>query len=115
MGILSRTVLALTLGTAAAILLLALMPPDELVKPPGNDKLKHALAFATLVLPSAAVRPRWLIWTIPFALLLGIGIEILQPLVGREGDLRDILADVVGIAVGTGLGALARRALPRPG
>ncbi len=92
----------LTLLLAVVIAGLTLFPN---VRPPGGfemqDKVYHAIAFAALVLPSATLYPRALIWALPFGLLLGGAIEIIQPWVGRGRELADFVADAIGI--GTGL------------
>lgn len=82
---------------------LTLMPLAT-VAAPGGDKLHHVLAFAALALPLAWARPGWII---PVGLVLaGFGgmIEILQPYVGRGRELADWIADLAGIALGSGLG-----------
>lgn len=75
--------------------------------PNGIDKLYHALAFASLVFPTASLRPRMLRAAAPLALLFGAAIEIIQPHVGRTGDVADLVADGLGIFIGVGLGLVA--------
>ena len=77
------------------------------------DKLAHAAAFAALILPSSILRPRFLWWTFPLAALLGFGIELIQPYVGRSQEWMDVVADCVGLILGTGLGLMIRRFLKR--
>ena len=77
------------------------------------DKLAHVAAFTALILPSAILRPRFLWWTFPLAALLGFSIELIQPYVGRSQEWMDVVADCVGLFVGTGLGLMIRRFLKR--
>lgn len=75
----------------------------------GSDKLGHGLAYAvdTFLLLLAVVwrpgRPQALVaWVVPILLavaLLGGAIELAQEAVGRDADLLDWLADVLGIAI----------------
>lgn len=104
--------LVLSLGLAAVIGVLTLMPVAFVPEGPrGVDKLYHALAFAALVFPTASLRPR-LLWAVaPLALLYGAAIEIIQPHVGRSGEVADLIADGLGVAIGIGLGLLVRRLL----
>ncbi len=96
---------ALTTLLALIIAALTLVPT---VQPPGNfqyqDKVYHLIAFAGLLLPSATLYPRALRWTVPFALALGGAIEIIQPSIGRSGDMADFAADALGVGVGILIG-----------
>jgi VanZ family protein len=100
---------------AAAALAAALIPPED--HPPqllAWDKANHALAFAVLMalgmlgLPDAA----------PAAVGLGLvlfggAIELLQatPLVHRDCDLMDVLADAVGVLAAAWPALVLRRRL----
>jgi VanZ family protein len=95
----------LTVVLAVIICVLTLLPQS--MQPPsshGFDKLYHVTAFAGLMLPIATLRPRALVWMIPAALLLGAGIEVIQPFVNRSRDLADFWADAVGVLIGSVLG-----------
>lgn len=95
----------LTALFAVIISVLTLLP--QAMQPPnsgGFDKLYHVTAFAGLMLPIATLRPRALVWMIPAALLLGAGIEVIQPFVNRSRDLADFWADAVGVLVGSVFG-----------
>lgn len=105
-----RAALAATAALAAAIFWLTLTPPQPGPVGPLSDKAYHALAFAALIFPSALLYRRALPWLLPTAALLGAAIELIQPAVGRSGDLADFLADLAGLAIGLGLG-LGCRAL----
>lgn len=77
---------------------------------PGLDKVVHVAVFALTVWAAGrllAARSRFPMgWVVIAALLHAVLIELLQGLVlvdGRTGDAGDLLADVVGIALGLGL------------
>jgi VanZ family protein len=85
----------------------------------GSDKAAHAVAYAvdTLLLLFAVVwrpgRPQALVaWTVPIVLgvaTLGATIEFLQATAGRDADLRDWVADLIGIGVAALVFWLLRR------
>jgi VanZ family protein len=106
-------VLALTVLLALVIGILTLVPLNVPQAMPGNDKHHHLIAFAALALPTAALAPRLLWGLLPALALYGVLIEVLQPLVGRSGDLRDALADGLGLIVGSAFGLLLYRPLQR--
>lgn len=82
----------------------ALLPGDAvsgLTWPDGrpiSDKLLHAAAFAALGC-AAGVLVRRALWTLVGLMLFGIGIEWLQAIggAGRAGDVRDAIANGVGL------------------
>lgn len=103
-----KSSLPLALGSTAllAVLIayLTLSAGDLGTLAPGSDKLHHALAFAALAFPIAALQPRW---TLPAMLVFaafGGAIELIQPYVGRSRDVMDWLADVIGLGLGASLG-----------
>lgn len=106
--------LALSLLVAAAIAVFGLLPPPALPQAPGGDKLHHFLAFAALVFPAVAVRPRIGLWLVPLAAAYGGLIELVQPLVGRHGEWGDVIANAAGAVAGAGLGWAAHVLLLRP-
>jgi VanZ family protein len=77
------------------------------------DKLYHLAAFAALIMPTALWRLHRIAWTIVAGLSFGLGIEIIQPHVGREGSALDFLTDALGFALGAACGWLLRRLLAR--
>lgn len=107
---------ALTLGVALVIVALTLVPAQvtPLREIAHIDKLWHALAFATLILPAALLDPRAVRLILPMGLALGLGIELIQPLVGREASALDVAADLGGLVLGLVLGRAARRHLGTP-
>ncbi len=113
----SRLALAVTFAAALGIGLVTLTPVPA-AAPPGGDKLHHILAFAALVLPGAALRPRWALWLCLFGLAYGGVIELVQPWAGRSRELADWLADGLGAIAGAVAGRALGQFLPpvrRPG
>jgi len=101
-----------TIIIAFAIGLATLTPVEKLPTVSGSDKVYHLISFAILTLPIAIIRPRaiWIILSLSIA--YGGAIELLQPLVNRNCEMVDFLADAFGAI----LGVLVTRALrARPG
>lgn len=107
----------LTVALALIIAGLTLAPREVISADdlPHLDKLWHALAFAALVLPTAALDPKRLRWVVPAALGLGLAIELIQPQVGRPASALDFAADALGVAVGVLLGVALRPLTGRAG
>lgn len=66
---------------------------------PMSDKALHAITFASVgCLAGVLVRPALLV--LAGLMAFGLGIEILQAVggAGREGDVRDLMANTVGLA-----------------
>ena len=107
--------LSLTVGIASIIAALTLLPinlPPESVA--GTDKMHHLIAFAALTFPCALIYRRAVRWIVPSALLFGILIELIQPQVGRMGEIADFYADALGAMLGLGLGLAANGLVVRP-
>lgn len=91
---------------SGVILVLTLSPtnPTPPVSVEHVDKLLHALAFflwAALV----AAGWRWSGWLVLIvAVAFGGVIELVQPMTGRDAELADLAADLVGAAAGFWLG-----------
>ena len=102
---------ALTVLCAMVIAILTLAPVSIANDLPVNDKLYHLIAFAGLVLPSAVLYPRALLWALPFAVLFGGAIEIVQPAMGRNGEWPDFYADIWGVGLGLLVGLCVRAVL----
>ncbi len=83
----------------------SLQPPDTgLGEPNPYDKILHMVAYACVAGPVGLAWPRraWL-W-LGLLVLWGGGIELVQPLVGREGHWDDLAANLAGLALGAGAG-----------
>ena len=86
----------------------------------GSDKLKHYIAYAglafLLALRSschARLTGRTLAWLLVAGAAYGAFDEITQEMVGREGELGDWVADVIGLVTGLAAFALIWAALDR--
>lgn len=87
-------------GLLTAVLVATLWPhPLVGANDLGGDKVQHALGFGSLVAPAALLRPHWLKWQVPLAVLLGGLVELIQGQIGRDADVRDWIADTVGVFV----------------
>lgn len=94
--------LGLAVFIAASIFTLyaALAPGDDTAGLSPWDKAKHFIVFYGLTFLATMALPRSRFWKIGGVLLaFGIGIEILQglPIVGRDADIFDVVADTLGI------------------
>lgn len=99
-------------GLIAGLLCIATLTPGGLdlnVGQPSNDKLQHFIGFGVLALPLGYAWPRRTWTVIAGVTMFGAMIELIQPLVGREGELGDIVADALGATAG----AFAMRFLRR--
>ena len=79
------------------------------------DKANHALAFLVLTIVSARGWPGAGVWRLGAVMLLaGVAIEMIQglPLVARDRDGWDVVADMAGFGLGwiAALGLRRRRA-----
>ena len=89
-------------GFAVAVLLfLTLAPSNDLPEVDLWDKAEHASAWFVLTAIGLAFWPARPARVAAFALGLGAVVEVLQWAMpfGRDGDVRDLLADSVGILV----------------
>ena len=87
-----------------AALVVCLMPMNEVVAPfEWNDKTSHLVGHGLLAIYFAGLLPRRGWWKIfVFLLFFGVAIEFAQHFMhlGREGDLRDVVANSIGAALG---------------
>jgi VanZ family protein len=99
---------------AASLLLLALvvwgslMPGSDVPGPPDLDKLEHVSAYALLAVWFTGLVPRSRYAALAVALLgLGVLMEFLQQAMqlGRQADVLDVAANVVGIGAGIAIAA----------
>jgi VanZ family protein len=98
-------------AAAVAILLyLCLAPGKDLPKEPIWDKAEHAIAWFVLAGVGLGFWPSRATRVASFALALGALVEVLQWAMpfGRDGDWRDWVADLVGVAAALAVWALAR-------
>lgn len=108
MRIRTRTILLITFSLAAIIAFLTLRPDNGAVSSllPWDDKVNHAMAFSALIFPVALFRPKWLLPALLMIAAYGWLIEIVQPLVGRNRDIMDWMADMTGAILGGTAGLL---------
>ena len=101
-----------TVVIAVLIGMATLTPVEELPAVSGSDKLYHLISFAILTLPIAVIRPKALRVILILSVGYGGAIEVLQPLVDRNCELADFLADVCGVALGMAMSKAFVRLLP---
>lgn len=99
----------LTIGLALCIGALTLIPLSAPLGVPGTDKTHHVLAFAILSGPCAALYPKGLLRVVFAAAVYGGLIEVIQPYVGRHCETADVLADLLGVAIGAVFGLFLHR------
>ncbi|CAG2130070.1 VanZ family protein [Cupriavidus plantarum] len=101
-------------GCAAAILVLALLPPSTPMPTTGWDKSNHMLAFGTLAVLGARAWPGRM-WGVLLGLVAyGVLIEILQGFTPyRDADAIDVVADTAGALIGFAISALMARLAAR--
>ncbi|CQH60660.1 VanZ family protein [Halobacterium hubeiense] len=72
--------------------------------PAGADKLLHAVGYATIAVSLSGARRaetgRALVSVVLAAALLGVGIEVVQPTVGRTASVLDAAANLLGASAG---------------
>ncbi len=91
-------------AVAAILILLTLMlgPFGAAEARIGSDKLGHIVAFAVIAGSLAVLRPRWSLPVVACAAFaIGVAVEIIQGLTGRDADIADVFADMAGIALAT--------------
>ena len=98
--------LIVTLILTVAFLWPLEQPPQA---PDGSDKLVHLIAFAALAFPLARTGRIGLLPVLISASAFGGVIELVQPSFNRSADIKDWVADVVGVILGIGCGLFYRR------
>ena len=94
----------LTVSLTLLITFLSFKPSGITTPAVGFDKIYHCLAYATLILPVAISRPHQRHWfALGFVLYSG-SIELIQPMVGRQGEWLDFLMNAIGLGIGVWLG-----------
>ena len=100
--------LGITFIIGVSIAALTLFPIDlPLSSVPSSDKVHHFIAFGAFTFPCALIYRRAVRWILPFALIFGVLIELIQPYVGRHGELTDFYADTIGALLGLVMGLIA--------
>jgi VanZ family protein len=94
------------------------LAPSDYIPTPFNlaDKASHIIGHASLAAYFAGLLPRRSWWQIFLGLLvLGVGIEVAQNLmhVGRQADVRDVLANCSGVVLGLLLSWMGLSQWPR--
>jgi len=89
-------------AAVVAILVLALWPTSESMPlHTAWDKADHVAAFAALTILGLRAWPSCPLRVLSGMFLYGVLIEVLQAFTSwRRGDWRDVVADVVGLALG---------------
>lgn len=81
---------------------------------PVSDKTQHAFTFGMLTLLAAAAYPHRNVRAEALALSgFGALIEFIQPYFGRDKDVRDWIADTIGILLALGLAWALRELVAR--
>ncbi|MCK5909075.1 MAG: VanZ family protein [Caulobacter sp.] len=96
----NRSGLLVFVAAVALTLYAALAPGDDGAGLIPWDKAKHFIVFYGLTFLASIALPKSRSWKIGLVLLgFGIAIEILQglPIVGRDADVFDIVADTLGV------------------
>ena len=96
----NRLGLAVFIAATVFTLYAALAPGDDTQGLIPWDKAKHFIVFYGLTFLATVALPRSRPWKIGTVLLaFGVGIEILQglPIVGRDADAFDVVADTLGV------------------
>ncbi|NQW26417.1 MAG: VanZ family protein [Flammeovirgaceae bacterium] len=90
----------ITIGLLLIITVLSLYPIPVLPEMGGNDKIRHFIAYGVLTFPVSYVNFKK---TFPLLLVFVCFsgcIELIQPLVNRNGEWLDLLANAAGIVIG---------------
>ena len=98
----SRTARAAFWAAAAFAFVMAVLPHPPAVPGNPNDKVQHIAAFATLSLLASFAYPQTTLVALLMRLsLFGAFIEVVQaiPVLHRDSDVKDWLADTAAVAV----------------
>ncbi|MDE8654139.1 teicoplanin resistance protein VanZ [Novosphingobium sp. H3SJ31-1] len=111
------TILKLVYFAGLAVILYLALAPNPPAPVEASDKINHMLAFLALSLGGRVIWRGLSVWTLLAAMaVLGAGIELLQLAMGlgRDADVMDWIADMVatvaGLAIGTVVVMIVRRA-----
>ena len=105
--------LALFALAAAILLVLCLVPQQELPDAPAGDRVHHLVAWFVLTMTGYVLAPNRRIAIPAFALAYGVVLEVLQGMAptGRHSDVRDFFADALGVGLGVLIFLAIRRFL----
>jgi VanZ family protein len=98
----SKAAKALFWAAALFAFVMAVLPHPPPIPGNPNDKLQHVTAFATLALLGSFAYPATsLIQLLVRLSLFGAAIEVVQaiPVLHRDSDVRDWIADTLAVAV----------------
>jgi VanZ family protein len=101
----ARTWYVLGVLLTLAVIFVCLMPARDLPSVSVNDKVEHITAYVALAIWFGGLfTRRAYLWLALGLLVLGGGIEIAQGLMGlgRTADVKDFLADGLGVLIGLG-------------
>ncbi len=79
--------------------------------PLADDKARHVLSFALLILPTAVLWRGAVPVMAAGLLVCGLLLELIQPVFGRESSFEDMLANVAGILIGIVLVSVGRKTI----
>jgi VanZ family protein len=80
------------------VTVLSLTPAEMSV--PGNDKIQHIIAYASIIFPCVLSQYRhWVILSFLCVIWSG-AIELIQPFTNRYGDWTDLVANSIGVLMG---------------
>ena len=85
-----------------AAMVLSLMPLQQVTMPSWNDKIEHAMGYFLLTLWFCGLYRRQRYWVVALWMLaMGVLVEILQGMMhlGRQAEIMDIYADILGIGI----------------
>ncbi len=111
MKLLDEHYLKISIFILLCITTLSLYPADKLPDVPGTDKTHHFIAYAALAFPVAFRLPKNWIFLMLFFLFCSGMIELIQPYVNRYGEWLDMLANSLGLVIGTVLGIFTKKLL----
>ena len=100
-----KNAMALTILMVSLICVGTLTPFSQAVEVPGSDKWHHFVAFAVLTTPLICVKAAYWRIIVPFALIFGAVIEVMQPYLSRSGDIYDFYVNATGVLIGLIIGS----------
>jgi VanZ family protein len=107
--------LALFALAAAILMVLCVVPQQDLPDAPAGDRVHHLVAWFVLTLTGYVLAPNRRIAIPAFALAYGALVEVVQRLTptGRHGEWQDFVADALGVALAVLVFPLVRRVSAR--